>query len=225
MLQEADKSLPSVATENPPTTEQPWLRPLVEQILREAGSNSTQTPFCDFAALVRPPRLMLKVASPLPSRKKRRATAKTQRGAAKKPRSQADKNRSILVLPAAETVRAEEIRLRLSDDCLTKNWWASSWPFTPSALNPSGTSRAKKIRPAVSDNCPTKKDRIMPPPHTLDFEFLLSDKCPTNPRQFSILSDRVGIDPARNVLFRNQGKCSDDKESAVPGRSLKKIEK
>jgi hypothetical protein len=54
MLQEADKSLPSAATENPPTKEPAWLRPLVEQILRETGGHaSAATPFCDFSALVR----------------------------------------------------------------------------------------------------------------------------------------------------------------------------
>jgi hypothetical protein len=54
MLQEADKSLRAGATGNPPDAEPARLRPLVEQIVREAGIGSpTKTPFCDFSALVR----------------------------------------------------------------------------------------------------------------------------------------------------------------------------
>ena len=63
MLHETNTSLPSktadtVASTLPPlaiapATEPPWLRPFVEQILREAGAKSPSTPFCDFAALVR----------------------------------------------------------------------------------------------------------------------------------------------------------------------------
>ena len=54
MLQEADKSLRPAATEKLPTVEPAWLRPLVEQIVREAGIGSPgKTPFCDFPALVR----------------------------------------------------------------------------------------------------------------------------------------------------------------------------
>jgi hypothetical protein len=54
VTQLANTSLQTVTAASTPATEPVWLRPLVEQILREAGGNgSAATPFCDFAALVR----------------------------------------------------------------------------------------------------------------------------------------------------------------------------
>lgn len=54
MLHKESTILHPVATENPPAAEPAWLRPLVEQIVREAGTNATaNTPFCDFTALIR----------------------------------------------------------------------------------------------------------------------------------------------------------------------------
>jgi hypothetical protein len=42
------------ALSHAPPTEPAWLRPLVDQILREAGGHaSAATPFCDFSAMVR----------------------------------------------------------------------------------------------------------------------------------------------------------------------------
>jgi hypothetical protein len=53
MLHEANVILPPAVTDNPPVAEPAWLRPLVERVAREIGTNSfAKTPFCDFAALV-----------------------------------------------------------------------------------------------------------------------------------------------------------------------------
>jgi hypothetical protein len=54
MLREKSISLPPEPVANMSASEPVWLRPLVQQIVREVAVNApAQTPFCDFSALVR----------------------------------------------------------------------------------------------------------------------------------------------------------------------------
>jgi hypothetical protein len=53
-MQTTNISLQPATAATLPAAEPPWLRPLVERIMRDAGANPpAKTPFCDFAALVR----------------------------------------------------------------------------------------------------------------------------------------------------------------------------